>query len=98
MAPLQWIAVVGLTSYGQSRLRETIACRWMANVSRVYRQTGRLLEKYDVIATDRAGGGGEYPTQDGFGWTNGVMRMLMALYPADADLASVDLCPGGQGG
>lgn len=97
-APLQWIAVVGLTSYGQSRLAETIACRWMANVSRVYRQTGRLLEKYDVIATDRAGGGGEYPTQDGFGWTNGVMRKLMALYPADADLASVDLCPGGQGG
>ncbi len=97
-APLQWIAVVGLTSFGQSRLAETIACRWMANVSRVYRQTGKLLEKYDVIATDRAGGGGEYPTQDGFGWTNGVMRKLMALYPADADLASVDLCPGGQGG
>ncbi len=51
-----------------------------------------------MIATDRAGGGGEYPTQDGFGWTNGVTRKLMALYPADADLASADLCPGGRGG
>jgi alpha,alpha-trehalase len=97
-APLQWIAVAGLTQYGRNALAEQVACRWMVNVSRVYRQTGKLLEKYDVITTDRPGGGGEYPTQDGFGWTNGVMRKLMALYPADADLASVDLCPGGKGG
>jgi alpha,alpha-trehalase len=97
-APLQWIAVAGLTNFGRSLLAEKVACRWMVNVSRVYRQTGKLLEKYDVIATDRPGGGGEYPTQDGFGWTNGVTLKLMALYPADADLASVDLCPGGQGG
>jgi alpha,alpha-trehalase len=53
------------------------------------------VEKYDVIAANQPGGGGEYPTQDGFGWTNGVMLKLMALYPADADLASADLCPGG---
>jgi alpha,alpha-trehalase len=96
-APLQWIAVEGLNSYGQSQLAETIGCRWMVNVSRVYRLTGKLVEKYDVIATDQAGGGGEYPTQDGFGWTNGVMLKLMALYPADADLTNADLCPGRQG-
>jgi alpha,alpha-trehalase len=46
-----------------------------------------------VIATDRKGGGGEYPTQDGFGWTNGVMRKLMVLYPADTAAASADQCP-----
>ena len=97
-APLQWIAVAGLTSYGQNRLAETIACRWMVNVSRVYRLTGKLVEKYDVVTTDQAGGGGEYPTQDGFGWTNGVMLKLMALYPADADLQSADLCPAAKGG
>lgn len=90
--------MAGLTHYGRNALAEQVACRWMVNVSRVYRQTGKLLEKYDVIATDRPGGGGEYPTQDGFGWTNGVTRKLMALYPADADLASVDQCPGRQGG
>jgi alpha,alpha-trehalase len=44
-----------------------------------------------VVTTDRRGGGGEYPTQDGFGWTNSVMRKRTALYPADADLASVDV-------
>jgi alpha,alpha-trehalase len=97
-APLQWIAVEGLTSYGQNQLAETIACRWMVNVSRVYRLTGKLVEKYDVIAANQAGGGGEYPTQDGFGWTNGVMLKLMALYPADADLESADLCPGAAPG
>ncbi|MGU0161656.1 trehalase family glycosidase [Escherichia coli] len=28
----------------------------------------------------REGGGGEYPLQDGFGWTNGVVRRLIGLY------------------
>jgi len=31
-----------------------------------------MLEKYNVIDTTLVAGGGEYPTQDGFGWTNGV--------------------------
>jgi alpha,alpha-trehalase len=65
----------------------------MLNVERVYRRSGKLVEKYDVIATDREGGGGEYPLQDGFGWTNGVMRKLMAMYPADVGLASAEQCP-----
>ena len=97
-APIQWIAVEGLTAYGRKPLAEAIACRWMVNVSGVYRSTGKLVEKYDVIATNQAGGGGEYPTQDGFGWTNGVMLKLMALYPADAELESADLCPAAGGG
>jgi neutral trehalase len=45
----------------------------------------------------RPGGGGGYPTQDGFGWTKGVMLKLMALYPADADLEGADFCPAGHG-
>jgi len=97
-APLQWIAVEGLSSYGEKTLAETIACRWMVNVSRVYRRTGKLVEKYDVVEPNRPGGGGEYPTQDGFGWTNGVMLKLTALYPADAELASADRCPAPGGG
>jgi alpha,alpha-trehalase len=92
-APLQWIAVAGFRRYGETRLAESIACRWMLNVVRVFRRSGKLVEKYDVIATDREGGGGEYPLQDGFGWTNGVMRKLMAMYPTDATLASADQCP-----
>ena len=91
-APLQWIAVSGLRDYGLTPLAATIACRWMANVNEVYRQSGKLVEKYDVVTTGRSGGGGEYPLQDGFGWTNGVMRKLIALYPADATLTTPAAC------
>jgi alpha,alpha-trehalase len=80
-APIQWIAVSGLRQYGQRSLAAIIACRWIGNVENVYRQSGKLVEKYDVVTTGRSGGGGEYPTQDGFGWTNGVTRKLLALYP-----------------
>jgi alpha,alpha-trehalase len=82
--PLQWIGISGLRRYAISPLADSVACRWMHNVNRVYVESDKLVEKYDVISTGKAGGGGEYPTQDGFGWTNGVMRKLMALYPAYA--------------
>ena len=91
-APLQWIAVSGLRDYGQAPLAQTVACRWMANVNDVYLRSGKLVEKYDVVSIG-GGGGGEYPLQDGFGWTNGVMRKLMALYPAYADATTPARCP-----
>ena len=47
-----------------------------------------------MVTTGRSGGGGEYPLQDGFGWTNGVMRKLMALYPADAESTTPAHCRG----
>ena len=83
-APLQWIAVSGLRLYGERKLAAQLACRWLHSVARVYAETGKLVEKYDVIDTHRAGGGGEYPLQDGFGWTNGVTRMLLGIYPEAA--------------
>ncbi len=76
-APLQWVAVSGLRRYGEDALAGEIAKRWLATVEREYRASGKMLEKYDVEEA-KAGGGGEYPTQDGFGWTNGVARALMA--------------------
>jgi alpha,alpha-trehalase len=84
-APLQWLAVAGLRRYGQMALAQGIACRWTLNVRHVYEASGRMLEKYDVASIGRPGGGGEYPTQDGFGWTNGVTRRLLTLYPASTD-------------
>jgi alpha,alpha-trehalase len=92
-APLQWIAVAGLRDYGQPTLAQTVACRWMVTVKAVYGDSGKLVEKYDVVRTGRKGGGGEYPTQDGFGWTNGVMRRLEAIHPAARGYTSVAECP-----
>ncbi|MGC1304464.1 MAG: alpha,alpha-trehalase TreF, partial [Caulobacteraceae bacterium] len=74
--PLQWVAVQGLRRYGETGLADEVTCRWMTTVRREYKASGRLVEKYDVEAL-RPGGGGEYPLQDGFGWTNGVTRALM---------------------
>lgn len=81
-APLQWIAVIGLRRYGETRLAETIAERWVRKNIAGYEQTGKLVEKYNVTTTGGdEGGGGEYATQIGFGWTNGVLVGLAALYP-----------------
>lgn len=78
-APLQWIAADGLRRTGHDRLAREIAVRFVATVEREYRASGKLLEKYD-LEERRPGGGGEYPTQDGFGWTNGVVRAFQERY------------------
>ncbi|USX12645.1 alpha,alpha-trehalase TreA [Oxalobacteraceae bacterium OTU3CAMAD1] len=79
-APLQWVAVDGLARYGHKELAHDIARRWVGTVARTWAETGKLLEKYDVEER-KSGGGGEYPTQDGFGWTNGVTSALLERYP-----------------
>jgi alpha,alpha-trehalase len=92
-APLQWVAIAGLRGYGSTELAEQIACRWLVNVTHVYEQSGKLVEKYDVVDPARPGGGGEYPNQDGFGWTNGVTRKLLVLYARQATYRSAAQCP-----
>jgi len=81
-APLQWMAIRGLADYGHTALAQEIARRWLATVQEVFRREGKLVEKYALrqVSADRSagGGGGEYPLQDGFGWTNGVTRRLLA--------------------
>ena len=84
-APHQWLAVEGLRRAGQGTLAAEIARRWTATVARSFCETGKLTEKYDVL-TVREGGGGEYPNQDGFGWTNGVTVRLIATEPGLAPL------------
>ncbi|PTY03864.1 trehalase [Opitutaceae bacterium EW11] len=80
-APLEWITVVGLERYGHRQTASLIARRWIdLNVS-VYNRTGKLMEKYNVENASLEAGGGEYPGQDGFGWTNGVLLALMRRFP-----------------
>jgi alpha,alpha-trehalase len=76
--PLEWLTIEGVRRYGRADLADNAAGRWLALIQRTYRATGRMLEKYDVVNTNRKAGGGEYPTQDGFGWTNGVALALCA--------------------
>ena len=79
-APLQWITIEALNQYREKELAETIAKRWIALNTRVFENTGKLMEKYNVENTTLSAGGGEYPSQDGFGWTNGVLLKLIKMY------------------
>lgn len=84
-APLQWMTVRGLEDYGYSGLADTIATRWLTLNQRVFRRTGKIMEKYNVMDTTLAAGGGEYPLQDGFGWTNGIYLAFLRRGYAPAD-------------
>ncbi|MBJ9615531.1 alpha,alpha-trehalase TreA [Burkholderia multivorans] len=80
-APLQWIAIEGLRRYGEPALAKDIGTRFLTDVKHVYATEGKLVEKYVVEGAGQGGGGGgEYPLQDGFGWTNGVTLKLLELY------------------
>ena len=74
-APLQWIAIKGLREYGYFELAEQIRDRWIDTCEATFATSRKMLEKYDVVSGG-AGAGGEYPLQDGFGWTNGVYAVL----------------------
>ncbi|KYP15556.1 alpha,alpha-trehalase TreA [Flavihumibacter sp. CACIAM 22H1] len=77
-APLQWMAVKGLARSGQIGLAKEIAQRWTRLNEKVYKENGKLMEKYNVVDLTLPAGGGEYAAQDGFGWTNGVYLALIA--------------------
>ncbi|MBC7884896.1 MAG: alpha,alpha-trehalase TreF [Saprospiraceae bacterium] len=71
-APLQWIAFKAALQYKNENLAMDIASRWINLNESVFKRTCKLMEKYNVVKIDLESGGGEYPVQDGFGWTNGV--------------------------
>jgi len=77
-APLQWVSIKGLENYGQIKMAKDIASRWVALNEKVYKNTGKMMEKYNVENASLDAGGGEYKSQDGFGWTNGVYLAMKA--------------------
>ncbi len=84
-APLQWMAIQGVENYKQHALAREIGSRWINLNVKVFKNTGKLMEKYNVMDTHLEAGGGEYPSQDGFGWTNGVLLKLMNKYQMGID-------------
>ncbi|MDZ7650701.1 MAG: alpha,alpha-trehalase TreF [Cytophagales bacterium] len=78
-APLQWISYKGLLHYGFDELAAQIKTNWITTNLKVYANSGKMTEKYDVWNKDGEASGGEYPNQDGFGWTNGVYLAMQEL-------------------
>ncbi len=74
-APLQLIVIEGLRNYGFNTDAERLKEKWLLCNQKVFQETGKLWEKYDVVNCD-VGRPGRYPTQSGFAWTNGVFIRL----------------------
>ncbi|KAM3830879.1 trehalase isoform 2-T2 [Vipera latastei] len=93
-APLQHMVILGLAKSSSPRAQElafSLAQRWLQMNLAVYEKHGGMFEKYDVEGDGKPGGGGEYPVQEGFGWTNGVALQLLDLYGEQLKAAS-SLC------
>ncbi|ADB42010.1 alpha,alpha-trehalase TreF [Spirosoma linguale] len=71
-APLQWMVYRALLNYGFTETANEGRKRWLSLNDKVFHATGKMMEKYNVVDAALTTGGGEYPNQDGFGWTNGV--------------------------
>ena len=76
-APLHWISYQGLMNYQLKTLAQEIKKRWVNVNLKVYEKTGKMTEKYDVCNENLEASGGEYPNQEGFGWTNGVLLKML---------------------
>lgn len=80
-APLQLMLIEGLqalkTSGGAEELGTTLASTWLNNCYLTWQRTGHMQEKYDAGEPGKSGGGGEYEPQIGFGWSNGVVLVLL---------------------
>jgi alpha,alpha-trehalase len=87
-APLEWIAVQGLTRYGYQTEADRISQEFLSMVLREYEKYGSLSEKYDVV---RARSDltpeilfGYRTNEAGFGWTNAVFTALFDALPASS--------------
>ncbi|MEQ9660165.1 trehalase family glycosidase, partial [Fulvivirga sp.] len=78
-APLQWITVNGMFNYEYNKEGLDAMKKWLNRNQQVYKSTGKMMEKYNVVDTDLLAGGGEYPLQDGFGWSNGVALSFQSI-------------------
>ncbi|RZC32475.1 trehalase-like [Asbolus verrucosus] len=81
--PLQHMMIVGLNNTGNEvaqRLAFQIAENWVRSNYKAFKETDGMFEKYDATVSGGHGGGGEYETQLGFGWTNGIILELLDRY------------------
>jgi alpha,alpha-trehalase len=74
----QWIVIKGLLNYGYRNEAERLAIKWVDMNARVFRETGKFWEKYNVVSCDvSVENSDRYILQSGFGWTNAVFLRLV---------------------
>ena len=87
-APIQLRVVEALLRYGYINLAKRFITKWIACNVKVFRETGELWEKYDVVH-GRVGEPDRYPTVPGFAWTNAVFIIFTKM------LAQIEKAPEG---
>ncbi|KAF7150390.1 hypothetical protein RHSIM_Rhsim02G0248900 [Rhododendron simsii] len=88
-APLQHLIVEGLVCSGSKEatsMAEDIAVRWIRTNYVAYKKMNAMVEKYDVEKCGELRRGGEYVTQTGFGWSNGVVLAFLEEFGWPKDL------------
>lgn len=79
-APLQYVVIKGLERYGYHEDARRVAMKWLKTNLLWYNTNGVFLEKYNVVSPEKPPIKGVYPSQEGFGWTNGVFERLCKDY------------------
>lgn len=75
-APLQFLSYKGLKNYGFDDLANKIARSFILTCQKNYALHGTLLEKYNMEEPCAEVVAGEYPSQEGFAWTNAVLKVF----------------------
>jgi alpha,alpha-trehalase len=71
-----WYVIYGLRRYGFHSDAARIAHKWLRLVALRFAQSGKLWERYNVVAPAESVPG-RYRPLSGFGWTNGVFAALL---------------------
>ncbi|KAK9885434.1 hypothetical protein WA026_010931 [Henosepilachna vigintioctopunctata] len=85
---LQSIVILGLKrskNQKAEKIAKLLAERWINTNLALFNKTNQMYEKYNAESTGEAGGGGDYSTPTGFGWSNGVVLELIAEFFAKKD-------------
>lgn len=81
--PLQMMVIQGLDrtyDLNAQLVAYNLASKWVLTNYVGFSRTGTMFEKYDAEKLGTAGGGGEYKSQTGFGWSNGIIFELFARW------------------
>ncbi len=77
-AVMQLRVVEGLMRYGYNRLALRLVKKWLYLNIKVFKETGKLWEKYDVVR-GTIGMPDRYPTPHGFAWTNASFLIMVQI-------------------
>ena len=87
-----WYVCDGLARSGHREDAVRIALKWLRRVAAAHAETGRFLERYNVVGPDGPTPGRYRPLR-GFGWTNSVFLLLVSRILFDPDGRPSPLLP-----